>query len=637
MAPRRRPLSCLWLLALVSLQRWPPGTPQCHRARGAACAAAPPAPGTQMLGWGLDVTTLNPTGGQVLVVGDLPTGAGGSCLLCPDPLAGGRPRRLPAGVGRWHAGRQCRQWARVAEGGHAVGTAVAGAEEVARHWRVGLGKVGPGPGAAVAVAGSHSRVADFGLQRQQEDRYAFAVLQMHCVHYWTSVSPTARPSPHFLRAVRALPPHFTPATADDYRELLANYGTHYIRDAQMGGRLRAVTAIRSCQATMAGASAQEVADCLGVEVTAGGGAGRAGAMANACSRARGSNRGNATFNEAYSERLVEVEGGERHGDLLYGSPEAHARWLQGLPAAPGLVAAQVRPLHTLLRRGDPRRAALRAAVGHYIAARALRLNCSRACAGAGGGGAGGRLVGPCQCGCAANAVVAADCCSRRRGLARLTVAVGGGQGWRGDYFSKTDAYVRVIFEGRRLQTATAWEDDRPRWGARLDFGGVALPPGARLRLEVWDEDNKWDDDLLGACEQPLEAGGNRDVVCFPGGGRLLFSYRATCGPSLGGPLCYDYVPQPPPDNGGLYRISRWPPGPGDGPVDWPDPHDADDEEEDDGTEDPRLEAFWGSPETPGAGGSSAPRFMGLPETANVSQDPWGTLKLPVSPRIYGAP
>ncbi|XP_074713616.1 perforin-1-like [Strix uralensis] len=618
MAAPRCPLSSLWLLSLVSLVSLPAGSPQCHRAEGDACSAAAPAPGAEMLGWGLDVTTLRPAGGQVLLVGDVPAGPPRACRLCPDPLAHGRPRRLPAGAGGWRAGRRCHQGTRVAAGGGALGTVVAGAEEVARGWRVGLGARAVAPG-AVAVAGSHSRVAEFGLQRQREDRYVFASLELRCRLYRTWVSPDARPSPHFLRAVRALPPRFGPSTAADYGELLAAYGTHYIHAAELGGRLRAVTAIRSCRATMAGASAQEVADCLGVEVAAGGGAGRVGAMATACRRARGGNQGNASFNEAYSERLVEVEGGDQHGDLLYGRPEAYTRWLRSLPAAPGLVAAEVRPLHTLLPRRDPRRAALRAAIGHYVSWRALRLNCSRACAG-------GHLVGPCQCGCAADAAVTSECCSRQRGAARVSVWVRGGRGWRGDHFSRTDAYVRVIFAGRRVQTATAWNDERPRWGARFDWGTVALPPGARLRVEVWDEDNKWDDDLLGVCEEPLEAGGTRDVVCFPGGGRLEFSYRATCGPALGGPLCRDYVPQPPENDGGLLRASQWPPRPGDGPVDWPDQ----DEEEEEEEGDRHLEAFWGPPRADGA--SADPQELGFgdpPGDPLESTDAFGDLPEPL--------
>ncbi|NXQ84307.1 PERF protein, partial [Nyctibius grandis] len=147
-----------------------------------------------------------------------------------------------------------------------------------------------------------------------------------------------------------------------------------------------------------------------------------------------------------------------------------------------------------------------------------------------------------------------------RGEARLRVAVGEGRGWRGDHLSRTDAYVKVVFGGHQARTATAWNEERPRWGVVLDLGAVELPPGARLRVEVWDEDNGWDDDLLGACEEPLVAGGQRAVVCYPGGGRLRFGSRAPCGPSLGGPVCHDYVPQPPEGDGQLYRSSRWPPG-----------------------------------------------------------------------------
>ncbi|XP_035168819.1 perforin-1, partial [Oxyura jamaicensis] len=391
-----------------------------------------------------------------------------------------------------------------------------------------------------------------------------------------SASTPPRPSPHFLRAVKALPPRFTPDTAADYGELLAAYGTHYIQSAQLGGRLRAVTAIRTCRATVAGLSAQEVADCLRVEMAANAGPLRLQAMATACKEARASNQANASFNEVFNERLVEVEGGEEHGDLLYGRPEAYSRWLQGLPRLPGLVAANVRPLHTLVPKSDRRHGALRAAIGHYIAWRALRLNCSQPCAG------GGHLVGPCQCSCPANAAVTAGCCSRHRGTARVTVLVQEGQGWQGDHFSATDAYVRVFLGGRRAQTAPVWNNNHPKWRARLELGVLDLVPGALLKLEVWDRDNGWDDDRLGTCTEPVEAGRTREVVCFAGGGHLKFSYLAACGPALGGPLCQDYVPQPPRTNGGLYHLSHWPPRPGDGPVTWPTQEEEEDEEEDEG-------------------------------------------------------
>ncbi|NWS79174.1 PERF protein, partial [Crotophaga sulcirostris] len=175
---------------------------------------------------------------------------------------------------------------------------------------------------------------------------------------------------------------------------------------------------------------------------------------------------------------------------------------------------------------------------------------------------------PCQCGCSTQAGadgggggVTSECCSRRRGTARLEVVVGQGWGWWGDHFSKPDVYVRAAFGAERAQTATVWNSGRPRWEAPLAMGVVELLPGARLKVEVWDEDNKWDDDLLGVCEEDVQAGGWKNVVCFPGGGHLEFRYRATCGPALGGPLCQDYVPQAPLGaGGGFSRVSKWPPG-----------------------------------------------------------------------------
>ncbi|XP_064897276.1 perforin-1 [Columba livia] len=593
------------LLLLLSsvLSLCPSAAPRCHRARGAACAA-PHVPGASILGWGLDVTTLAPATGRVLDVDDDDDITDDvTCVLCPNPLVGGRRFRLPRGVGGWRAGRRCQQGTLVLRGAGALAGVAGGRAGVAVGWRVGL----EGARGSVGVAGSRSRAAEFALGRWREDAVAFVRMRAQCTLYWTSVSPRARPSPHFLHALRSLPPNFTAATAADYAALIAAYGTHSIRGARLGGRLDAVTSIRTCRAAMTGSSLQEVADCLGAEVSA---AGRSAAMVTACHRARATNDANATFHELYAERLVEVDGGRQDGDLLYGDPNAFPTWLRGLPTHPGLVGADVRPLHTVLAPRDPHRAALRAAVIDYIARNALRVNCS----------CGGHLgaAGPC---CACSADMATTCCSQHRGLARLRVTVKAGGGWRGDYLSGTDAYVRVYYGGREARTRTLWNNQHPRWAAILDLGTVTLAPGAMLKVEVWDEDNQWDDDLLGVCKEPLsaEGGGERDVICFPGGGRLEFGYGVTCGPALGGPYCHDYVPQPPGDIGGVQGTSYWSNDPRNDPHN--DPHN-----DQDGSGNPLPSAPWwppgvnesgGDPQVPrddGDMGDPTDAFGELPET-----------------------
>ncbi|XP_046785091.1 perforin-1 [Gallus gallus] len=579
---------CLAFSILLLFHHLPTICPQCHRAVGKSCQV-PPVPGTDILGSGLDVTTMSLTEGQVLAI-TKPTSR--HCVVCVDRLHEGRSLLLYNGISKWRAGSKCRKRSSLATGRKSMKTLVSQTEKMAQNWKVGLRvALHPGMGVALAVAGSHSRVAEFGMQKEQEDRYSFASTELHCVHYWISASHKPRPSSHFLHAVRSLPPHYTPTTAPDYADLLAAYGTHYIHSAQLGGLLRSITAIRSCRAAMMGAGTQEVADCLSAEMTANMKSAAFSAMSSACRKAKSKNSAHSAFHQLFDERMVEVEGGEQHGDLLYGPPENYAKWLSSLQRLPGLVASIVRPLHTLLPPQDPRQAALKAAVSHYIAWRALRVNCSQQCAGH-------SAVGLCQCGCAANNAVSADCCSKHRGMAQVTVTVLEGSGWRGDFFTPTDAYVLLYFNGQRVRTATVWNNNRPRWGARFDFGWVMLHPHQKMKVEVWDQDNGWNDDRLGVCELPVQATGRqqRNVVCFPGGGHLKLSYSAMCGPSLGGSECSEYIPQPPKGQGGLYRLSQWPPKSGDvGPVAWPQHKEGEEEEQEEEEEEEEEEEqdnFW---------------------------------------------
>lgn len=77
----------------------------------------------------------------------------------------------------------------------------------------------------------------------------------------------------------------------------------------------------------------------------------------------------------------------------------------------------------------------------------------------------------------------------------------------------------------------------------FDLGDVILSDVDPLKLEVWDEDNKWDDDLLGACTVPLKAGVSENF-CSLNHGVLYYKTEVVCAPSLAGPSCTDYIGSP---------------------------------------------------------------------------------------------
>lgn len=85
-----------------------------------------------------------------------------------------------------------------------------------------------------------------------------------------------------------------------------------------------------------------------------------------------------------------------------------------------------------------------------------------------------------------------------------------------------------------------WNNNSPRWHHFFNLGDQILSTVRTLKLEVWDEDSGWDDDLLGTCSVTLKAG-NKPNYCSLNHGGLDYSTQVTCAPGLSGTSCSDYV------------------------------------------------------------------------------------------------
>uniref|UniRef100_G1S226 Perforin 1 n=1 Tax=Nomascus leucogenys TaxID=61853 RepID=G1S226_NOMLE len=494
----------LLLLGILLLLLPLPVPAPCHTATRSECKRSHKfVPGAWLAGEGVDVTSLRRSGSfpvetQRFLRPD------GTCTLCENALQEGTLQRLPLALTNWRAqGSGCQRHVTRAKVSSTEAVARDAARSIRNDWKVGL-DVTPKPtsNVHVSVAGSHSQAANFAAQKTHQDQYSFSTDTVECRFYSFHVVHTPPLHPDFKRALGDLPHHFNASTQPAYLRLISNYGTHFIRAVELGGRISALTALRTCELALEGLTDNEVEDCLTVEAQVNIGArGSSSAEAKACEEKKKKHKMTASFHQTYRERHSEVVGGHHTSinDLLFGiqaGPEQYSAWVNSLTGSPGLVDYTLEPLHMLLDSQDPRREALRRALSQYLTDRARWRDCSRPCPP-------GRQKSPrdpCQCVCHG-------------------------------------------FSGHHPGLLPSAEGPGPAGGdLRLDFGDVLLATGGPLRLQVWDQDSGWDDDLLGTCDQAPKSG-SHEVRCNLNHGHLKFRYHARCLPHLGGGTCLDYIPQ----------------------------------------------------------------------------------------------
>lgn len=243
-------------------------------------------------------------------------------------------------------------------------------------------------------------------------------------------------------------------------------------------------------------------------------------------------------------RFTEIKGGQTtEPDLLFSAnknPAAYKEWLNTLPLNPDIISYSLNSLHELLPTDNPVRKNLRSAISHYILEKGLWKNCSEPCQ----AGIKGNPRDPCVCQCHNNPAVNHDCCPTRKGMARVIITVQRATGLWGDHTTSTDGYVKVFFNNMMVHRSQVINNNNnPHWAREIDLGTQDVSGEKKVRFEVWDQDNNWDDDLLGVCDQVLSAGYKQEV-CSLQHGRLFYTWKVECGPSLGGPLCTTYKPSP---------------------------------------------------------------------------------------------
>ncbi|XP_049434673.1 perforin 1.5 [Epinephelus fuscoguttatus] len=491
----------------------------CRTGSGSECEKAPFVPGHNLAGEGFDVVRMRRTGAYVINV-KAHLADNNTCTLCPNRFQGGQIQRLPAAVLDWRPFSRCSKQLSSALH-HSVDSLLRSSNSlVNNNWGVGLSLDNIGK---VLLGGSRSDLAKFARSQHSVDKATFAIHEISCTYYSYRLADHPPLSTEFTKHLMRLPRNLnTSQNKALYRRLIDTYGTHYIHQVQLGGKVRRITAFRTCLATLKGFSESDIKNCLNFELRMALGfvPGNA-SLSNKCDNLL---KGNMSmgFYQGFMTHKIEVTGGERYfPDILYQEDpsEAYQSWMNSLLDNPDVVSYAIFPLHQLVDDAQIS-ANLRSTISEYIKDNQLQAE---------------------QAGfknCSPTPNLDHNCCPLRAGRGTLRLEIHRAAGLRADTFTKTDAYVKIFYNGMYEETETVMDNNDPVWNVSYDFGSVEL--GQALRFEVWDRDVLYND-MAGICVVFPERG-SRALSCQLSKGVLYFTYTVKCDAHLTGYRCGRYSP-----------------------------------------------------------------------------------------------
>ncbi|XP_070292231.1 perforin-1 isoform X2 [Salvelinus sp. IW2-2015] len=416
-----------------------PGKPQ-------ECKQAEFVPGYNLAGEGFDIVKMQRKGSYVIDMENWER-EGDTCELGVNFYLGGVKQKLPAAMANWRALTDCKREvsSSIYESSESLINTTTSA--VTNNWKLGLDLEMKGVKFNTIIGGTDSREATYVIAKSKQDRYSFTRHEVHCSIYRYSLVEDPPLHKQFLNSVKKLPTVYDLNSKPAYRNLIDTYGTHFTSQVNLGGKVSAVTSIKSCQATMNGLTITAVKDCLDVEASLSYQfIASLTAELHYCNELKKKLGTNQSFNSMFSDRHSEIKGGVVNGgDLLFSGAlgaKAYKEWLESLKTIPDVVHYSLKPLHFLLKSEHPAQPGLKKAVEEYILENALIKKCSGSC-----------QIGTrtskrdhCACVCNSDQSIKSNCCPAGKGLARLQVYRLRAKGLYGDILTKTDGFVEISYD-----------------------------------------------------------------------------------------------------------------------------------------------------------------------------------------------
>uniref|UniRef100_A0A3B3DXB4 Uncharacterized protein n=1 Tax=Oryzias melastigma TaxID=30732 RepID=A0A3B3DXB4_ORYME len=501
----------------------------CRIGNRSECEAATFIPGHNLVGEGFDVVRLQRKGAYVIDVKTYLTDSG-LCTLCSNSLQGNRVQKLPASVIDWRAFSRCstdihsssHTTVRYSLKLHSASILVltTQSKELSDDQR---GKVTEqyktGKEYRKISKDLRMPINTFLHNHKNVDIFNFPTNFLIFCTFISSFRTSARPplSSEFRKDVGKLPSHYNSSTRDQYSELILIYGTHYIRQVHLGGRLRRVTAARTCLSALNGLSSNQVN-----HVFVGLGKLKPSRDYESCKQVLQNQGISTTYNSGFHQHYTDVSGGNGwlgEFSLAHNDSTGYLTWLESLKDHPDIVSYSLRPIYDLMPN-KTQRAGMKAAIEQYLEDNAVKCSPNEPACG----------------GYTPN--LAPNCCPIQAWRGTLKVTIIRGWNLRGDYTGNTESYAQMWFASHYHRTPMIRSND-PQWNASYNLGKVSQ---LHLKVEAWDEDLKYDD-CLGSCVTSVVQG-THSFTCPAIEGGFEVQYTLTCDPHLTGDKCERYKPSP---------------------------------------------------------------------------------------------